>query len=469
MKHFFLLFFCLFIFHNFSLKANYNYTDKKSYNVGNEPVAVFYDSVSAIFHIFCKGTDKNFNGIFEPDSGDVKPSWWTLKEASNGDIEVKKVYDFDFASIPFPFRPAFNSAERIIYINHINYIQGYSLDNYTPINQEHFGFTASGLDYQNGELIITKSSQSNSIDTVILFNPKTQNIIVKYPVGINSQQSLGFDTYSPDKIGLAVLNVGPFGSDSSNVQFDNFDENSYPQFDVVGIGNTGNHISMFGNNYIVATSMFSGTINLINMLKKSFTPIYSKSNTWNGPSFSKLIKMNYVDFDGSLQSTNYLISVNYDAKMEMWLIDDLNKNDFSNEYSSIDIDGKGESFDYSFSNNEGSYYSSNFVVAPSLKTDYTPNNTINYIKFVTLVSVDKKQKASDVQIFPNPAKNFITIKTDYDNFNIKIYNNLGNCLLSTKSYNNLSNIDLSNIKDGIYYVEISNSSHRNYNKLIIAK
>jgi len=103
--NFYLLNYGVFMFKNISFSAislflsftsafssDFYLAQSFSVQVGAEPAAIFYDSTAETYHIFCIGVDKNFNAIYEPDSGDIMPSWWTLKisPGNSTNYEAKK-------------------------------------------------------------------------------------------------------------------------------------------------------------------------------------------------------------------------------------------------------------------------------------------------------------------------------------------------------------------------------------------
>ena len=74
----------------------------------------------------------------------------------------------------------------------------------------------------------------------------------------------------------------------------------------------------------------------------------------------------------------------------------------------------------------------------------------------------KKIEENNISIYPNPAKNIINIKIDsrlYGIDNIEIYNISGKCVIST-SIENYNKIDISNLKQGIYFVRIGEYSSK---------
>jgi Arylsulfotransferase (ASST)/Secretion system C-terminal sorting domain len=70
----------------------------------------------------------------------------------------------------------------------------------------------------------------------------------------------------------------------------------------------------------------------------------------------------------------------------------------------------------------------------------------------TLTNIEDFQEGNNVIIlFPNPVSDKLTIKTNSQNFQIKLYNQLGQLMLSEA---NASIIDVSHLSVGIYYVKI---------------
>ncbi|MGB9702842.1 MAG: T9SS type A sorting domain-containing protein [Candidatus Kapaibacteriota bacterium] len=438
---------------------------KFNITVGNEPVGVFYDDTTHIFHIFCKGTDKNFNGVFEPDSGDVKPTWWTVSFDNTFNPTIKQVYEFEFGSIQFPFRPAFAQNERKIYLNHLGIIQAYSLDSFTPIEDESYSFFASGIDYKNKKLFVTKSSLSNQIDTLIILNTLTKSILNQFPIGINAQQTLALETNEPNKNILATLNIGTWGSDSSNIIYGLYDNNNLTSLNQIYIGNTGNHISTFGNKYLIATSMFSNKIFIIDISNNSVKIANSQTSPWGGPSFSKIVK--FFDNENNSQMLNYLATVNYDGFIEFWLIDNVTKEIIDNSHTSFEIDGKGEAFDYSYSDISGKI-STNLLIANSVKADYSSNNTLTFMQFSNVTTVENNN-VLNFEIYPNPAKNYLNINIPNSLFDFKIIDRLGNEVIKETNILSKSQIDLTKLNSGVYFLLVSSGNNKYFEKIEIIK
>lgn len=74
----------------------------------------------------------------------------------------------------------------------------------------------------------------------------------------------------------------------------------------------------------------------------------------------------------------------------------------------------------------------------------------------TLLSVDESEfEASTISLFPNPANDIITLKTDISIKKVNIFNNLGQVVLTKNSNFSESNeFDITNLKSGLYIIDI---------------
>ena len=70
-------------------------------------------------------------------------------------------------------------------------------------------------------------------------------------------------------------------------------------------------------------------------------------------------------------------------------------------------------------------------------------------------------------IYPNPAKDIISIETNFSSYSLKITDILGNTLLSKSNLSFNNNIDVSTLKNGTYLVELISAGDRRINKIII--
>lgn len=74
-----------------------------------------------------------------------------------------------------------------------------------------------------------------------------------------------------------------------------------------------------------------------------------------------------------------------------------------------------------------------------------------------------------LEIYPNPASNSLTIQTTTANSDLKIYNQLGQCMKELKIQNNLSTIDISDLPNGQYLIQIVTDKQLSTKKITIQR
>jgi len=93
---------------------------------------------------------------------------------------------------------------------------------------------------------------------------------------------------------------------------------------------------------------------------------------------------------------------------------------------------------------------------------------------VVTTAVEPKDVLSDVIVFPNPSRNKVNISfsTQGKSVDLKIFNSLGVMVYKTQNDNlikgmNTLEIDLTNYKSGIYYLELSDTLNKVFRKIIV--
>jgi len=89
---------------------------------------------------------------------------------------------------------------------------------------------------------------------------------------------------------------------------------------------------------------------------------------------------------------------------------------------------------------------------------------IAYLKTPEFLSIDDNTDNTNFKIYPNPVSSYLTINSPFDILDVTIYDMTGKEVLSIKR-NNISQIDLSNLKKGVYNIKF-NTDNKSYNKLI---
>ena len=95
----------------------------------------------------------------------------------------------------------------------------------------------------------------------------------------------------------------------------------------------------------------------------------------------------------------------------------------------------------------------------SLKNSNVP---VNCTGLVSNINID-----NNVKVFPNPAKNSISIETSFSNYSINLKNILGKNILSLRNISYNKRIDISEFRNGTYVLEIATNSEKIISKIII--
>ena len=94
------------------------------------------------------------------------------------------------------------------------------------------------------------------------------------------------------------------------------------------------------------------------------------------------------------------------------------------------------------------YNFSNYKILPRSESDIVVVTGINSVN------------ASKVQIYPNPAVDFVNIKTQEKGANVQISDITGKVVYTTTMTTNNASIDVSNYKNGVYFVKVNNSVYK---------
>ena len=84
-----------------------------------------------------------------------------------------------------------------------------------------------------------------------------------------------------------------------------------------------------------------------------------------------------------------------------------------------------------------------------------------------LTDISTKQNQRLISIYPNPAKDFVNIKSEEIIENISVYNHLGQLLINLKVKSLSSQINVSQFKSGIYFVKVNTSVGSFLERIII--
>lgn len=152
----------------------------------------------------------------------------------------------------------------------------------------------------------------------------------------------------------------------------------------------------------------------------------------------------------------------------------------SGQIIAIKLDNSGlvEHFGHHFGTASSYLKSPMPVPAPNgdkvmFKSDFgDPTADVIYVFESTLnsntTSVNSDNNLQQIKVYPNPATNFINIESDTKIKEIKIYNNIGQFVKKWKlNTSNKVNINVENLKSGIYLMTISSEEKTLFKKFVI--
>jgi hypothetical protein len=94
------------------------------------------------------------------------------------------------------------------------------------------------------------------------------------------------------------------------------------------------------------------------------------------------------------------------------------------------------------------------------------NVTVNCTGIVNSEFVELNKLFS---FFPNPAKNSITIESSEINYRLSLFDMLGNEVRTWKNLNNNTQIDISNLKSGVYLIKFNSETTHITKRIIVSK
>ena len=137
------------------------------------------------------------------------------------------------------------------------------------------------------------------------------------------------------------------------------------------------------------------------------------------------------------------------------VLNELEELDYVKRYSWFDPNANNEKYpmlqtaDIIDENNQlttlGEYYA-----------NHNPNNTLS----------SNNKKNDGITIYPNPSKNLIYINSNSSSFTASIFNLNGEILIKK---NIKTQIDISELNKGVYFVKLSNETYKSFHKLIVKK
>lgn len=97
----------------------------------------------------------------------------------------------------------------------------------------------------------------------------------------------------------------------------------------------------------------------------------------------------------------------------------------------------------------------------------TPKGLVAYNEQGVITNITKLKESNLIKVFPNPCANIFNVESEKEIVEIKIYNQIGSLLISSQSIT--KSIDVSNLSNGIYFIEVkTKDNHLIRQKIVIS-
>lgn len=399
-------------------------------DVGTQPVKSYYDSKKNLLHVFCLGQDLNFNGI--QDAEDEVPSWWIVRGQS-GSYFSEKVREFEFGSLQFPFRPAIDKENDLLYIPHPDRVALYDLLDYSILDNNLWSGNPSAISLAGPHKLITVPGGFDETGEIVVFDATTQNELQVIETEENPQKSIYFNYEGA--IWFAILNNGVFGEGKSTIQYAVLPHMQQPTLKSVNVGATANDL-VFKNGNIYSVANGSHEIYKIDLSNDNVSKLNLGSNNFDGPR-----EIEFVEFVEDGETMEAAVITSYSGLLPIYE---------ENKFVSIlpfSSNYRVEDFEPIDLNNLD--FPSYAICAP-YDYEYSNNDQVAIAgQFNSSVKEFKSEEVSSIKIFPAPVNGNFTIKIEglINNFDYEIFDISGNMIF--KGSSNSSRIDLNSNKIGL--------------------
>ena len=438
----FLTFVFVFLF-AFSIRSAFScdFQIIKEFEIGQQPVRIFYDPVEDLYHAFCNGNDIDYDGIFDNDLSEEKPSWWTFSIDDDMTVDINRVMYFESGFFPHTaFYPAIDIAERRIYIPFspkydVNFniieqgkVSVYDIDDQSEIQNEIISLDPSSVAILKNIIFITGQNE-DMVNMVYAIDKSTFELVDEMPAGASVQQIVAID--DPNGWIIGILNEGGFGENNSTLMTTRFLDNQFGEVTETDLGDTGHFLMPYGSGF---ASVMNGSHEVLLIEDNSINSVLEFESTgYDGP--REIIILFRI----------YMIS-SYDGSISFY-------ERFGDSYyfiQKIELAGKADAMLYA--------NDLLFVCSP-LDASYQKLSKVYMLQDQHLsINTDKD---NPISIYPNPARSVLNINANLQDFSgtlqISIVNPQGNIILQEAIHaaeNVLHQIDLTNVAQGAYYLKL---------------
>lgn len=257
---------------------------------GYQPLAIH--AVADTIHVFCNGNDIDFDGVYEPLSGE-KPAMWYIYDA-NTNVPVKAII-MQNGYFDVPFRPGLSSTR--LYLPRQNKIEVYDLstqelldssllqlpDKKSKITGIHVVSTHQSGVSNDVALALSHKTSFTEPGQIEIYSLISRQTLLQKEVGINPQMIRTYKNLL-GQMEFAVLCEGTFGGRNSALYVINTASGTgEPNMTILELGDTGNHFIIQDQ---LALTVMNGSHEIIpvNLATKTVLPSISVGTSgYDGP------------------------------------------------------------------------------------------------------------------------------------------------------------------------------------------
>ena len=421
--------------------------------VGSQPHAVFKvdEHVTPAYHVICKGIDVDFDGVYDPEDGDEKASWWkAIFDLPLGGIHSQlpypkeKLRDLPFGSVPYTYGGKF--IDQKFYHPYGGHVTVYD-DEGEELNKFNIGNDLRVINHFDGKYLLGNRNEEEN-DVVYIRSMNGETIHDTLNAGHNVIDVAGKELLSGKKA-IFVLDEGDFTvPNSSQLFIYKYSALGEYEIDTLKTGDDCIDIEI-AENRVYITSNGSNKIIMLTDKNGSFDvqEHYTGTHGWNGP--------RGVDYD-ERKDLLYIPTYSGDVRV-MTPGGDVNK--------LYHAPGKVEHLTHSNDHKLSEAPETLIPAVVPLTNTYATNDTLTLFNFQAPNSVieETDKSLSKIKLYPNPASDMTNLELTGDikhDISFKIYDLKGNLI---RSYDgNIAqstySFSLTGLSNGYYVVRIINGS-----------
>ena len=204
----------------------------------SEPSALFVDRSSGRLNLLTAGLDRNFNGAFDPDSGDVLPRWLVIDPSSERVVD-SLVFGAFFSS--FPIRVGVDQAGHRLFVPMGGRISSYDIAALKPLRDTFALGAYAAVSYDSlGKRVIASARPGFTYPGyTVTFDAATGDTLMIVGTGVNPGMSISdwnMNTNGPEQYTLVE---GSFTSASSQIAYSALQPDVFTGDNLGGLGGGG--------------------------------------------------------------------------------------------------------------------------------------------------------------------------------------------------------------------------------------